>query len=199
MSKLIATGVVGLTLLGAGGCERSLPATPTALGALTSDAKPSGVAYSVTAVTEVTYNDPTWLSTRPGSTNGNTLYTTWPDAAIAITPTAIGIGGCQRPAGAPPTRAPYELKDQGNMTVRSRSGTILGVTFYIQDVAGEAGIMHSTDEVAVESIESRPGGGFILHVHKDHRPIYRQKGHTGGPRVATIGCISVGDVVFSPQ
>ena len=203
MSRLACACAVGLTSLVIGGCDGLAPVAPTpsasAPAGTTWVAKPSGIQYQVDATTETVFSDPTWLSTSPGTTNGQTLYTAWAGDAVAVTPTAVGTGGCQAPAGGLPSRSPYELRDEGNMTVRSRAGTIVGVTFYIQDVSGSAGIMHSTDEAPVNQVEPLSGGGFILHVHRDHALVYRHKGHTGGPRVATVGCISVGDLEFTPR
>lgn len=145
---------------------------------------PSGTAYLVSAVNHGgPYVDPTWTSLRDGTTSETTLYTTWAGDAIVITPTG----------------SPYTLADDANMTIAQKSGTILGVTFYIQDVAGPTGVQHATDRVTLATPTTPSVSGFVLHVHRDRVPVYRLKGHTGGPRVDMIGTISVGDVVFTPR
>jgi len=202
-------GLLVLSLVAYAACQQAPSTRPTPLAHGVTGSSPdnatlssrkASVQYLVDAVADAgPYDNPTWISSRPALTDRNTLYAPWKGDAVTLTPTAVGAGDCAAPADAPPTRTPYELGDEGSMTVRERNGTILGVTFYIQDQAGPAGVMHATDQVPVSSVESLAGGGFVLHVHQDHRLVYRLKGHTGGPRVATIGCISVADLVYTPS
>ena len=72
------------------------------------------------------------------------------------------------------------------------------MTFWIQDVIGTEGIMHSTDKIPIEPPVAPSPDGFTLHIHADGVPVWRHKGHLGGPRVEVIGTISVGDIVFTP-
>lgn len=141
------------------------------------------VAYAVDAVIDGgPYGDPTWVSTRPGATSKTTLFAKWTGDAIVITPTG----------------SPYALTDDAQMSVRVQGDRITGLTLYIQDVAGTAGIQHETDAITLDAPVQPSSAGFTLHVHRDRVPVYRLKGHTGGPRVGTIGTISVGDLVYRP-
>lgn len=190
--------IVALAACGPAPLTTPSPAAGHASAIAGASATKGGVYYLVDAVSHGgPYDSPSWISSRPGLTDRNTYFTTWPGDAVVVMPDAVGSNGCAAPSNAPSPRSPYELRDDGNMAVRQRSGVFLGVTFYIQDVGGQAGIMHNTDEVPVSSVEQLSGGGFVLHVHQDHRLVYRLKSHTGGPRVATVGCISIGDVVYT--
>jgi hypothetical protein len=143
-----------------------------------------GVSYLVSAVDHGgSYIHPTWTSTRDGTTSETTLFTTWTGDAIVVTPTGSA----------------YTLGDDAQMTTNLKAGRILGVTLYIQDVAGPAGVQHETDRVILAAPVTPSTSGFVLHVHRDAVPVYRLKGHTGGPRVGMIGTISVGDLVFTPR
>ena len=65
-----------------------------------------------------------------------------------------------------------------------------------QDVSGDGGIKHETDDIPVSQPVAPDPAGFTLHVHADNVPVYRLSGHTGGKRTAMIGTISIGDIVY---
>ena len=143
-------------------------------------------AYSVDAVDDDgPYVSPTLVSTCPGSTGENTLFVSWPRSpaqCIVITP----------------TESSYALTDDPQLTVSKKRGKVIAVQFYIQDKPGPDGIMHSSEQIPVDPPVTPSSSGFTLHVHADNVPVWRHKGHTGGPRVEMIGTISVGDIVFTP-
>ena len=152
-------------------------------------------AYSVDAVDHgaplnpdgtYTYNSPTLVSTCSGSTGETSLFVRWPRSpaqCIVVTPTGSS----------------YALSDDPQLTVSKKRGKVIAVQFYIQDVAGPDGIMHSSDQIPVDPPVAPSSSGFALHVHADNVPVWRHKAHTGGPRVEMIGTISVGDIVFTPE
>jgi hypothetical protein len=97
---------------------------------------------------------------------------------------------------------PYALTDDIKLIVfkeQGKNGRITHLRFYGQDVIGEAGIAHNSDSipVAVPVVPSK--GGFVLHVHAPRVAIWRLSGHTGGSRVALIGWVSIGDLVYRTQ
>ena len=147
-------------------------------------------AYSVVAedhgAPQDGYNSPTLVSTCPGSTTETSLFVRWPRSpalCIVITPTGSS----------------YALTDDPQLTVSKKRGKVIAVQFYIQDVAGPDGIMHSSDQIPVDPPVEPSSAGFTLHVHADDVPVWRHKGHiVGGRRMKIIGTISVGDIVFTP-
>lgn len=130
------------------------------------------------------YAAPTLVSTCLGSTDGKGLSVTWPRHAgcMDITP----LGG-------------YLLTDDPNLLVTTKKGKIISVQFWIQDVIGREGVQHKSEEISVDPSVEPSSSGFILHIHQDNVPVYRLKGHTGGPIVEEIGTISVGDFVYTPK
>ena len=142
-------------------------------------------AYSVDAVLDGgPYDSPTLVSTCPGSTGENSLYVVWPrhDGCMNIWP----LG------------SDYELTDDPQLTVGKKRGKVIFVQFFIQDVIGPNGIQHSSDQIPVDPPVDPSSEGFTLHLHADGVPVWRHKGHTGGPRMEIIGTISVGNIVFTP-
>ena len=79
-----------------------------------------------------------------------------------------------------------------------KGGTIVTVQFLIQDKAGPEGIQYRTDRFSLDvtGFEGFTGAGFILHLHATDVPIYRLKGHMGGPKVENVGTINIGDIVY---
>ncbi len=152
-------------------------------------------AYSVDAVDHGgPYISPTLVSTCPGSTGENTLYVEWPrfEQCIVISWNEFPDSWTSE------TFAPYDLTDDPQLTVRKKRGMVIGVQFFIQDVDTPDGIFHSSDQIPVDPPVDPSSEGFTLHLHADAVPVWRHKGHTGGPRVEMIGTISVGDIVFTP-
>ncbi|MBI2072739.1 MAG: hypothetical protein HYT81_06860 [Gemmatimonadetes bacterium] len=97
---------------------------------------------------------------------------------------------------------PYALTDDivlGVLKKQGKDGQITYVRFYGQDVIGEAGIAHNSDTIPVAVPVIPTKSGFVLHVHAPRVAIWRLSGHTGGDRVALIGWVSIGDLVYRPQ
>jgi hypothetical protein len=94
-----------------------------------------------------------------------------------------------------PEGSSYALTDDVTVHTRSRAGKIIAVWFSGQDVIGDAGIMHETDEIPVTPIKPNTSG-FTLHVHADAVQVWRLDGHLRGDRVEMIGTISIGDIVY---
>lgn len=94
-----------------------------------------------------------------------------------------------------PTGSAYALTDDVTVHTRSRAGKIVAVWFSAQDVIGDAGIMHETDEIAVTPFKPN-ASGFTLHIHADAVQVWRLSGHLRGDRVEMIGTISIGDIVY---
>jgi len=143
------------------------------------------VAFSVDAVSDGTcspMSSDSWISRRPGSTGENTLAVTWDTDAVRVTPSGSG----------------YALTDDARAYVVSKAGAIESVGLNIQDVAGPDGIYYSTDEISLAVPAEASPDGFTLHLHAPDVPIWRHKGHTGGPRVAMAGTICVDDLVYTP-
>jgi hypothetical protein len=176
-----------LATSGCAGSERpSLPLAPSAL------AVPSGEAVqAVASATATGANltsdpafspvDPTLVSSCAGSLSNNGSSVTWPrfTECVVITPTGSS----------------YALTNDPYLQVTTKRGVVTHVTFYIDDIVGQEGIQHETDPIPVTPV-AFGGAGFVLHVHADRVLVYRLSGHIGGKRVATIGTIAIGDVVY---
>ena len=88
------------------------------------------------------------------------------------------------------------LTDDPRLQVLMKRGQIVAVIFREQDVIGGEGIQYESESVPIESPVEFTGAGFVLHVHGDNIPVWQLKGHTGGPRVAIVGVMHIGDVVY---
>jgi hypothetical protein len=184
--------IVVMAMLGAGLAACSAP------GALTSPTAPSALAGSdgfnatssaaaVAAGANLAGDaafapvDPTLISTCAGTLSKNGTSVTWArfTECVVITPNGSS----------------YALTNDPSLQVTTKRGVITHVTLYIDDVVGEEGIQHETDPIPVTPVAFGEAG-FVLHVHADRVPVYRLSGHLGGKRVATIGTISIADVVY---
>lgn len=97
---------------------------------------------------------------------------------------------------------PYALTDDivlGVLKELGKNGRITHLRFYGQDVIGEAGIAHNSDSIPVAVPVVPNKSGFVLHVHAPRVAIWRLSGHTGGERVALIGWVSIGDLLYQSQ
>lgn len=97
---------------------------------------------------------------------------------------------------------PYALTDDivlGVLKEQGKNGRITHVRFTGQDVIGEAGIAHNSDSIPVAVPVVPNKSGFVLHVHAPRVAIWRLSGHTGGERVALIGWVSIGDLLYQSQ
>lgn len=96
----------------------------------------------------------------------------------------------------------YQLTDDVVLAVeleKGKGGRITHVRLNGQDVDGDAGIWHNTDLIPVEQPVTPTTRGFTLHVHARNVPVYRWNSHLprSGQRVAVVGYISIGDIVYS--
>lgn len=101
-----------------------------------------------------------------------------------------------------PAGSSYALTDDVMLimtTEKGKNGRITHVRLRGQDVIGDAGIMHETDELEVAIPTVPDKNGFTLHVHTPTVEVWRLSGHTGGERVEMIGTIDIGDIVYSVQ
>jgi hypothetical protein len=94
---------------------------------------------------------------------------------------------------------PDELCDDPELTISKKKDRIHAVRLYIQDDIGADGIMHETDVVIVDPPATIDKCGFVVHVHADNVPVWRLSGHLGGPRVAMVGTVSIGDIWYRPD
>lgn len=97
---------------------------------------------------------------------------------------------------------PYPLTDDVKLVVRKESGKngrITHVRLLGQDVIGDAGVAHETDEVPVASPVVPDKAGFTLHVHAPRVEVWRLSEHVGGDRVALVGWVSIGDAIYTSQ
>jgi len=97
---------------------------------------------------------------------------------------------------------PYTLTDDIKLIVikeQGKNGQITHVRFRGQDLIGDAGIAHESDVIPVAEPVVPSKSGFTLHVHAPSVAIWRLSGHTGGERVALIGWVSIGDLVYQSQ
>jgi hypothetical protein len=88
------------------------------------------------------------------------------------------------------------LSDDPTMEFGMKGGSIVWIQFRQQDVNGSEGIQYESERVAIEPAVRFTGAGMTLHVHATEVPVYRLKGHIGGPRVGVAGTMNIGDVVY---
>ena len=97
----------------------------------------------------------------------------------------------------------YTLEDDiviGTLIEKGKNGRITHVRLNGQDVDGTEGIWHSTDWIAVAVPVIPSKAGFTLHVHAANVQVWRYDSHLGdGNRVAIIGTVSIGDIVYRSQ
>lgn len=178
------TLVSGLIACAAPGDMQSPTAPSTVVGAssVSLDATSAATASGANLASNPAFApvDPTLVSTCPGSVSKNGSVT-WPrfTECVVITPSGSS----------------YALTNDPYLQVTTKRGVITHVTFYIDDIVGGEGIQHETDPIPVTPV-AYGGAGFVLHVHADRVPVYRLSGHMAGKRVAMIGTISIGDVLY---
>lgn len=88
------------------------------------------------------------------------------------------------------------LTDDPRLQVITKRGQIVAVIFREQDTIGEEGIQFESERVPIEPPVEFTGGGFVLHIDRNDIPVWQLNGHTGGPRVAVVGVMHMGDVVY---
>ncbi len=87
------------------------------------------------------------------------------------------------------------LTDDPYLEIKMKAGKIYSVQFHEQDVIGADGIQFESEVVLVTPQEFT-GAGFTLHIDTDNIPVYQLSGHTSGRRVALVGFMYLGDVVY---
>lgn len=99
------------------------------------------------------------------------------------------------------TSTGYQLTDDISFLVnQDSSGNIVSLTLRGQDVIGMEGIAHESEEVIPVNAPIVPlDSGFVIHVHRDHLPIWKLSKHRGGKRVEIVGEVSLGDLIYSPN
>ena len=130
----------------------------------------------------VTYVSEPLVSSCPGTVGSEWQIQTFGTGCLVITPTGSS----------------YALTDDFTISTPGlqKDGVISKLRLYAQDVSGGGGIAHNTDDIPVAQPRATDPAGFTLHVHADNVPVYRLSGHTGGKRMAMIGTISIGDIVY---
>jgi hypothetical protein len=92
-----------------------------------------------------------------------------------------------------------QLTDDIVIRVPSHQGLLTAVQLAGQDVIGEEGIAHESEQVPLlPPLEPSPTG-FTIHVHADNVPVWKLSRHTGGKRVEIIGYVSIADLVYVPK
>lgn len=98
------------------------------------------------------------------------------------------------------TSTGYQLTDDIGITVTTTKGWITSITLHGQDVIGEEGIMHRSEQFAITPAVKPPSSGFFtLHVHADNLPVWQLSGHLGGDPVEIVGYISIDDITYTPE
>jgi len=143
---------------------------------------------------------PHWLVSRCSANYngaGGSLQLDWPrhDLCADITPRiADDLSECSKttpgPAGAIP------LTDDPFLVVARKQKKIAWVQFFEQDVTGEDGTQYRSEKVFIDPPQEFIGAGTRLHIDQNVW-VWRLKGHTGGPEVERVGCIHLGDIVYS--
>ena len=142
---------------------------------------------------------PTWTSARVALHSGDT-----PQAAPLITTCDVVSGG-DKPSLSWPrhdmcaniTVAPsVTLTDDPYLAIKMKAGKIYSVQFHEQDVIGGIGIQFESEVVVLVTPQEFTGAGFTLHIDTDNIPVYQLSGHTSGRRVAQVGLMYLGDVVY---
>jgi hypothetical protein len=87
------------------------------------------------------------------------------------------------------------LTDDAFFAFATTSGSIVGAQFWIDDQSGREGIGHESDKTRIDPPQPASSSGFTLHVHATV-PVWRLGGHLAKKRVAQVGTVTIGDVVF---
>jgi hypothetical protein len=153
------------------------------------------------------------LITRCSGTATSQYYVEWPrhDLCVATatvdgTGQVIALDAGVKPAGSvgDPNRVKElcesdELCDDPEMSVSKKKDRLVSLQFFIQDDIGAEGIMYQTDKVAIDPPAATDKCGFLVHVHADNVPVWQLSGHLGGPPVAMVGTVSIGDIWYRPD
>jgi hypothetical protein len=94
-----------------------------------------------------------------------------------------------------PSGSSYALTDSVALNTTQKRDAITHIQLRGQDVKGPDGIMHETDPIPVGSV-TPIATGFTIQVRADRVTVYRLSSHRNGSRVAEIGTVSIGDIVY---
>ena len=103
-------------------------------------------------------------------------------------------GGCLTITTSDGTR----LVDDIGFTLGVKSVASTRVQFWGQDAAGPGGIGYESDPMPIDPFALVSPSGFIVHVHARDVPVFRLSGHLSMKRVAQVGTVDVGDMVYRP-
>ena len=98
-----------------------------------------------------------------------------------------------------PKGSAVTLGNDAHLIVATKKGSItVTVQFLIQDIGGPESIQYRTDRFSLDvtGFTGFTGADFTLHLHATDVPIFRLKGHTGGPKEEMVGTINIGDIVY---
>jgi hypothetical protein len=135
------------------------------------------------------------------------LATTCPSAGFTSNAwdLVFGKSGCLlvAPLWATAQYTAYTLSDDLVVRVlieKGKAGRITHVRLAGQDVDGPEGIWHNTDWIPVAVPVVPAKAGFTLQVHARNVEVWRTDSHlAGGNRVAMIGTVSIGEIVYPPR
>ena len=88
------------------------------------------------------------------------------------------------------------------VTVKNKSGDIIGVQLFGQDIIGDNGIAHESDVLEVDPTVQPDALGFTLHVHAANVDLWKLDTHrpmNKSNRVDIVGTFSLGDVIYTPD
>ena len=88
------------------------------------------------------------------------------------------------------------LMDDLSLPLGVKSGAATRIALYGRDAAGPEGILHNSDWAPVNPAASLSAQGFTLHVHATNLPVWRLSGHLSSKRVAQVGTVDIGDLVY---
>lgn len=92
----------------------------------------------------------------------------------------------------------YSLTDDITFNTKTRKGEIVEMYLTGQDVIGEEGIMHETDNFLDTPVTPDPVAGFTVTIDQEV-PVYRLSGHLRGRRVGVVGHVYIGYIVYEPE
>ena len=152
----------------------------------------------LTAHRGVTVNASTLLSTCPGTPGAKLSNPTveWKDGNEDE---FVNDGENEHCVSVMPEGSAVTLGNDAHLIVATKKGSItVTVQFLIQDIGGPESIQYRTDRFSLDvtGFTGFTGADFTLHLHATDVPIFRLKGHTGGPKEEMVGTINIGDIVY---
>lgn len=136
---------------------------------------------------DIIFNAPTYLPRCSAETHEGTFIAVFDRHDLCATVT---------------TSTGYKLTDDIGLHVKTnKAGNIISFQLIGQEVIGMEGLIHKSEIVTIDPPVVPSLEGFTLHVDTDNIEIWKYDKHlnTGGAKpVAMVGCISVGDLVYTP-